>query len=222
MKPFRPPSAPVATNAILIGCVVVQVLMTLVGPGTADSLIYRAALIPARVSGLVGAMPGSLPAPVTLVTWMFIHGGWLHLGMNAIFMLLVGRFVEWVLGPGRLVALFLGGGVISGLAQVLAAPNSVEPVVGASGAIAAVFGCYAVLFAKRRVPDKHLGPIRIPGELLTALWFCAAWIALQLLTGLTLNRGTVGIAIWAHIGGFVAGILFAYLAGRRPRSNAGI
>lgn len=222
MKPFRPPAAPIATNAILIGCAVVQLLMTLVGQSTADSLLYRAALIPARITGLVAGMPGSLPAPATLLTWMFIHGSWVHFGMNAVFLLLVGRFVEWVLGPAKLVALFLGGGVISGIAQVLAAPVSVEPVVGASGAIAAVFGCYAVLFAKRRVPDKHLGPVRIPGELLTALWFCAAWIGLQLLTGVVLNRGAVGIAIWAHIGGFVAGIVFGHLAGRRPKSNAGV
>ena len=220
MKPFRPPSAPIATNAILIGCAVVQLLLTLIGPAAAGAVIYRAALIPARLSGLVGPMPGSIPAPLTLVTWIFIHGGWAHLGMNLIFLALVGRFVEWVLGPGRLVALFLIGGVVSGLAQVVVEPASVEPVVGASGAIAAVFGCYAVLFAKKRVTDKRLLGARIPGELLTALWFAAAWIGLQLLTGAVMNRGVEGIAIWAHIGGFLTGLIFAHLAARRPRSNA--
>ena len=220
MKPFRPPSAPIATNAILIGCVVVQALLTVVGPQTETQIIWRAGLIPARLSGLLAPLPGSVPAPLTMVTSQFIHGGWAHLGMNALFLLFVGRFVEWVLGTGRLVALFLIGSVVAGLAQVLADPSSGEPVVGASGAIAAVFGCYAVLFAKRRVPDKHVGPLRIPGELLTALWFCAAWVGLQLLTGAVMNRGAVGIAIWAHIGGFVTGLLFAHTVGRRPRSNA--
>ncbi len=222
MKPFRPPSAPVATNAILIGCAVVQLLLSVLGPAAENDVVFRAALIPARLSGLVASLPGSVPAPLTLVTWLFIHGGWLHLGMNVVFMLLVGRLVEWVLGPGRLIALYLIGGVAAGLAQVLADPMSVEPVVGASGAIAAVFGCYAVLFAKKRVADKHLGSVRVPGELLTALWFASAWIGLQLLTGAVMNKGGGGIAIWAHIGGFIAGLLFAHLAGRRPRSNAAL
>lgn len=219
MKPFKPPSAPVATNAILVGCAVVQVLMTVIGPQAEAQVVWRAGLIPARFSGLLASLPGSIPAPLTLVTSLFLHGGWLHLGMNLIFLALVGRFVEWVLGPGKLVALYLIGGVVAGLLQVVVEPMSGEPVIGASGAIAAVFGCYAVIFAKKRVTDKHVGPVRLPGELLTALWFAAAWIGLQLLTGLVFNRSVEGIAIWAHIGGFVAGLAFAYLAARRPRSS---
>lgn len=220
MKPYRPPAAARATHAILIGCVAVQLLVSLLSASAYSELVYRAGLIPARLSGLVGGIDGALPAPLTLLTSLFIHGGWFHLGMNAVFLLLVGRFVEWVLGPARLIALFVIGGVAAGFAQTLADPSSVDPVIGASGAISAIFGCYAVLFGRRKVATRRLLGISIPGELLTSLWFLAAWVGLQVLTGAILNGPGGGIAIWAHIGGFAAGLAAAHFMTRRPRSNA--
>lgn len=220
MKPYRPPAPARATNMILIGCVAVQALVSLLGASAFEELVYRAGLIPARLSGVVEGIDGAMPAPLTLLTSLFIHAGWFHLGMNAVFLLLVGRHVEWVLGPTRLVMLFVAGGTAAGFAQTLADPASVEPVIGASGAISAIFGCYAVLFGRRKLGTRNLLGLKLSGELLTSLWFLTAWIALQLLTGAVLNGPGGGIAIWAHIGGFATGLLYAHLLTRRPRSNA--
>ena len=99
-------------------------------------------------------------------------------------------------------------------------PESTLPVIGASGAIAAVFACYAMLFARRRANARRILGIAMSSELLTALWFAAAWIGLQLLTGAAFNGQGGGIAIWAHIGGFVAGLIIARSLSRRRRSNA--
>ena len=93
------------------------------------------------------------------------------------------------------------------------------PVVGASGAIAAVFGAYAVLFARSRAEPRTILGITLSGELLTSLWYAATWIGLQLLTGLAFNTGNSGfeIAIWTHIGGFLAGLIMGRLWGRGPQ-----
>jgi membrane associated rhomboid family serine protease len=219
VKPFKPPARARATNAILIGCVAVQLLLTLLGSAANAEIIFRTGLIPARLSGVVGGVDGAVPAPLTLLTSLFVHGGWLHLGMNALFLLVVGRMVEWVLGPARLLALYLIGGVAAGFLQVIVDPSAVEPVVGASGAISAVFGCYAVMFARRRLADRRIAGIAVSGALLTSLWFAAAWTMLQLATGAIMGREGVGIAVWAHVGGFLAGLVYAHAIMRRPKSN---
>lgn len=192
--------------------------MTLASPAFGGGVLSEAGLIPARLTGMVD-VPGAVPAPLTLLTSLFIHGGWLHLGMNLVFLLLVGRMVEWVVGPAKLLAIFAIGGIVGGLAQVMVAPDSIYPVIGASGAIAAVFACYATLFARRRANARQVLGINMSSEFLTALWFAAVWIGLQLLTGVAFNNEGGGVAIWAHIGGFVAGLILAQPLLARRRSN---
>ncbi len=219
MQPFQPPKPARVTNAIVLTCIAIQLLMTVAGPAFGTELIVRAGLIPARLTGAVEMDMLAVPAPLTLLTSLFIHGGWLHLGLNLVFLLLVGRMVEWVAGPGKLLAIFAMGGIAGGLAQVLATPNSGFPVVGASGAISAVFAAYATLFARRRANARTLLGMNISSELLTALWFAAVWIGIQLMTGAAFNGQGGGIAIWAHIGGFVAGLIMAQPLLRRRQSN---
>jgi membrane associated rhomboid family serine protease len=219
VRPFQPPKPARATNAIILLCVAVQLLAMLAGHNALVELAVRAGLMPARLTGVVDLGMTAVPAPLTLVTSLFVHGGWLHLILNLLFLLIVGRMVEWVIGPTRLVGLFVAGGVAGGLLQTLVSPESTLPVIGASGAIAAVFACYATLFAKSRANARTLFGVRISSEFLTALWFAAVWIGLQLMTGAAFNAGGGGIAIWAHIGGFVAGLFIARLLTRRPRSN---
>lgn len=219
MQPFQPPKAARATNAIVLVCLAVQLLATIGGPTFLANLAVRGGLMPARLTGVVD-LPGiAVPAPLTLLTSLFIHGSWLHLGLNLLFLLLVGRMVEWVIGPARLLLLFLLGGLVGGVLQVLVTPESTLPVIGASGAIAAVFACYATLFARRRANARQLFGLKLSSEALTALWFAAVWIGLQLMTGVAFNEQGGGIAIWAHIGGFVAGLIVAQPLSRRPRSN---
>jgi membrane associated rhomboid family serine protease len=208
MKPFRPPETR-ATKAIVIVCALVELAVLFAGAGFDRALALNAGLVPARLTGEVIGLPSALPAPLTLVTHMFLHGGLIHLVMNMVFLAWVGRSIEWVIGPVRLFLLFLLGGIAGGLVQVLATPASIIPVVGASGGVSAVFATYALVFARSdEAPATVLG-IRLSGEVVRALRYAALWIGLQLLVAVAFNSGGgPGIAIWAHIGGFVAGLLF--------------
>jgi membrane associated rhomboid family serine protease len=218
VKPFKPPQMSRVTRGLILACLAVQVAITVAGPVTGSELAMRFALIPARLSGALEGMQGNVPAVLTPLTSMFLHFGWAHLILNLVFLGLVGRHVEWVLGPARFLALFVGGGLAAAAVQILSDPLSTYPVAGASGAISAVFGCYALLFARRRATARRLLGRTIPSGVLTALWFAAVWIGVQLLTGLVAGMSGLGIAIWAHIGGFIVGLLYAapYLRAARP------
>ncbi|GGI75550.1 rhomboid family intramembrane serine protease [Polymorphobacter multimanifer] len=216
MKPFKPPS-PMATNGLILLCVAVQGALLIGGSGFDSAIIARYGLVPARISAvLAGVEPaGSLGIGVT---HMFLHSGLLHLGLNMLFLAWVGRYVEWVTGRIGLIGLFLAGGLVGGAAQWFADPASMSPVIGASGAIAAVFGAYAMMFARSRAGGRRVLGIAVPGELLTALWYAASWIGLQLLMGVAFSGGLLGggIAIWTHIGGFLTGLILARFWGRGP------
>ena len=198
-----------ATRIILLVCVAIEIAFLFLGEATARSVLKMAGLVPARVTGtIVGVADGPLPVPLTFLTHIFLHSGWVHLAMNMVFLAWVGRQVEGLVGTGRFLLLFFAGGVAGGALQVLFTPSSVAPVVGASGAISAVFASYALMFARNTEdPATFLG-IHLSAETVRALRYAALWIGLQLLTGAAFNSpGTPGIAIWAHIGGFVAGLL---------------
>ena len=208
MKPFKPPTA-YATRGILLLCVGLQLLALVMGAGFDQALVLAAGLVPARLTGEVIGLDGAIPAPLTLITHMFLHGGLLHLAMNMVFLAWVGRNVEWLIGPARLLLLFMLGGVAGGLLQVFMTPASVIPVVGASGAIAAIFATYALLFAQNGEAPVMVFGLKISGETVRAFRYAALWIGLQLLTAVAFNvPGSGGVAIWAHIGGFIVGLLF--------------
>jgi membrane associated rhomboid family serine protease len=205
---FTPPSAPV-TRAIVAVCVLVQLTSTIGGVAFSDTLADHAALIPVRVVGFVPSRVGDVPAALTLLTSLFLHAGWIHLVLNMTFLLWVGRHVEIAVGRARFVLLYGVSGIVGGLLQVAVAPHSIEPVVGASGAIAGVFGAYAILFARSRAAARRVLGIPVSAEVATALWYAITWIVLQLLTAVAFNAGVGGIAIWTHIGGFIVGLIFA-------------
>ncbi len=222
MKPFKPPPAPV-TRVLLLTCIIIQLAVSIGGSAFGEMLTLRAALIPARLSGVAHGVPGSVPAVLTLLTSLFLHAGWLHLTLNLVFLAWVGKYCEWALGRWRFIALYLLAGVAGGVLQYLVAPTSSMPVIGASGAIAGVFGAYAVLFARNQLESRTVLGVQVSSEALTAMWYAAAWIGLQLLTAVAFNTGPVGggllgqgVAIWAHIGGFVTGLLFAQPFLREP------
>ena len=193
---------------MLAGIVAIQIALTLAGPSFADRTILQAGLIPARLTGAAALADSALPPALTLVSSMFLHGGWLHLGMNALFLIVIARFVEPVLGAGRFLLLYTVGGIAGGLVQVLASPGSLDPVIGASGAISAVFGTYVMRFAARPAPGPS-GTAR--SEWLIAARFALAWGALQLLVSLA----GLGIAVWAHVGGFLVGLALGIRLPRR-------
>ncbi|MBR9841286.1 MAG: rhomboid family intramembrane serine protease [Rhodobacteraceae bacterium] len=163
-----------------------------------SAFFYDWALIPALVTQGDG-IPG-------LFTSMFLHGGLAHLAGNMLFLFIFGDNIEDELGHGRYLAFYLGCGVIAGLAHYLAAPLSPVPTVGASGAIAGVMGGYLLLFPKARV-DIFIFLIIFFKILPVPAWILlAVWFALQLLGGFGAQGDGSGVAYWAHLGGFVAGM----------------
>ena len=218
MTSGRPPPAPV-TLTIIVACLLVQIVVTVGGGLLAARLGLQAGLIPARLGGTAIGLPGSVPAALTLVTSLFLHAGWIHLALNLTFLAWVGRHVESVTGSAGFAALYIVGGIAGGLLQFIVGPGSLAPVIGASGAVAGVFGAYAVMFARSRAAAQRVLGVAVSSEVATAVWYAATWIGLQLLTAVAFNTGGQGVAIWAHIGGFVTGLIFAQPFGRVGRSD---
>lgn len=202
------PDAP-ATRLIIIACVILQLLVLFMGAGFERWLLLSGGLIPARVTGLIIGFDAGLPMPLTFLSHIFLHGGFAHLAMNMLFLAWVGRQVECGIGSLKMLLIFLGGGIAGGLLQVLMTPTSVTPIVGASGAISAIFAAYAMLFARPGEEPANILGIRLSGETVRALRYAALWVGLQLLTAVAFGApGSPGIAIWAHIGGFLFGLAF--------------
>lgn len=161
---------------------------------------------------------GGAPPVLTLVTSTFIHGGWMHLLVNMLFLWVFGDNVEDRLGRLRYLAFYLLSGVAANLAHGLAAPAADVPVVGASGAVAGVLGAYFVGFPRSRITSLVFLGVFVTVTRVPAVIFLVVWFILQLFMGLA-SFGAPGqtVAWWAHIGGFVAGAaLFSLLRALRP------
>lgn len=200
---MKPHDAPVITGFAL-ACVVIFVLLTITG-FQANAMI-GAGFIPARFGVDVVAPPGTMvPFFLTPLTSALLHGGWLHLIFNMVMLLYIGRQLEAPLG-GRAMAILLVAGAYAGaIAQWAADPQSSVPMIGASGAISALLAVFALIFSRTRT--SAIGPI--PAHWVRALWLAAAWIGLQLLLGFAGGGGFGAVAIWAHVGGFLAGLVLA-------------
>jgi membrane associated rhomboid family serine protease len=165
-----------------------------------------------------GIIPAEFAWP-TLVSSMFLHGGWLHVIGNMWYLWIFGDNVEDRLGHGRYLVFYLLCGALAGLAQTLVNPESYIPTIGASGAIAAVMGAYFVLYPHSRV--LTLIPLFIFIEIIEipAVFFLGFWFLMQLFAGAGSIANTAGsqggIAFWAHVAGFVAGLGGVFVF-RRP------
>ena len=200
---MKPQDAPLVTGYAL-ACVVVFVLLWVTG--YQFDVIVRAGFIPARFGSELVAPPGTMvPAALTPLTSAFLHGGWLHLIFNMIMLLFIGRQLEAPLGAKAMGVLLVAGAYVGAFAQYLADPASSVPMIGASGAISALIAVFALIFSRSQT--KAIGPI--PAHWVRALWLAVAWIGLQLLLGFAGGGDLGAIAIWAHVGGFLAGLLLA-------------
>ena len=167
--------------------------------------------MPARLTGQwdAGARGGRELAPI--LTSMFLHGGWLHLAFNLWFLWIFGDNVEDRLGHARYLFLYLAAGVAATLAHVFANPGSTLPAVGASGAIAGVLGAYLLAYPRARVTTLIPIFVFIHVTVLPAWVVLGMWFALQFLSGAlalaTTQASAGGVAWWAHIGGFAAGVV---------------
>jgi len=191
--------------------IIVFILELMAGPSL-ETALYEIALIPANVTA--GFDLGDMKA---IFTSMFLHAGLSHLLGNMLYLWIFGDNVEDRLGHFWYLVFYLAGGIMAAFAHVALNPNSVIPTVGASGAIAAVLGAYLILFPQVKVLTFvpigfFLRLTLLPASLLLGFWF-----VLQLFNGLlTLGLADMGgTAFWAHIGGFVFGVLIGWLCNKK-------
>ena len=192
------------TNGLIIANVVIFLVLLIFG--WQQEAVLRGGLFPIRLSGEaldLTAYGWLVPAWLTPLSAAFLHAGLLHLSMNMLMLLFCGRYVEQALGPGLMAILYITGAYAAAIAQYAVDTTSMVPMIGASGAVSAILGAYALLFARNRV--DAVGPI--PSHVVRILWLALAWIGIQLMIGVATSGNLQGIAIFAHIGGFVTGLV---------------
>lgn len=208
---WRPP---VVTRALVAANLIVFALEILLG----TPLLLALAFVPAQLTELLGGGgdPGVL---LDLFTAMFLHGGVAHLLGNMVFLWIFGDNVEAALGKGWFLPFYLACGLAASAVQYATAPLSGIPNLGASGAISGVLGAYLVLFPSASVRvfvwpfSLFVGTLGVPAVVWIGIWF-----ALQLFSGVQGlgMEAAGGVAFWAHVGGFVAGLLLVWVMPRRP------
>ena len=208
---------PVVTMIIIFVNVLVWLYEVLLPAPALNQFFASLALIPLRITSAPDAS-----AIFSLFSSMFMHAGWLHIIGNMLYLWIFGDNVEDRLGHVLFLLFYLAGGVLAALAQVAFAPGSQVPILGASGAIAAVLGAYLVLFPHQRVRNLiiffgFIRTVELPAILVLGLWF-----VLQILSGITAMATTAsgGTAWFAHIGGFVFGILIGLLTRQLDRAKS--
>ncbi len=155
-------------------------------------------------------LPNSpVPEPLTFLTYMFLHAGWMHLLSNMLFIWIFADNVEDAFGHFAFALFYLLSGIGGAFAHVLMAPGSDVPLIGASGAVSGVIGAYVLLYPRARI--WILLFYRIPLRI-SAIWVLGGWLLLQILSALTAKTGgDVAVAWWAHIGGFSVGLAMTFL-----------
>ena len=170
--------------------------------GAIPAVVNHAAVLPAEYT--------KLPSELTLISYMFLHGGWLHLAGNMAFLWVFGDNVEDAMGHARFLAFYLLCGVAGGLAHALAVPDSASPLVGASAGISGLVGAYLMLHPNVRIWVVVLFGIPLH---ISAIWPLGAWIGFQLVS--LIISGDQETAWWAHVGGLLAGALLVVFMRRR-------
>ena len=230
MFPYKDENPTELTPVVTVGIIALNLLawVFVQGMGAEEPLarsVCQLGLIPGAV---LGTAPAGTPVPLgpgvvcvlpadfhpwTVLTSMFMHGGWFHIIGNMWFLWVFGNNIEDSMGHARFVVFYLLCGVAAAAAQVLVAPRSVVPMVGASGAISGVMGGYVLLYPRVRVHTIvtlgfFLTRITLPAYVMLGYWF-----VLQLLMGAVgaLSATEGGVAVWAHVGGFVAGLVLVKL-----------
>lgn len=206
---------PIVTVAIIVLNVLVFIYQFSLPQEEAVRLIMKGGMIPGEVTAGFG-----LSEATSLLTSMFMHGSWLHVLGNMLYLWIFGDNIEETMGAGAFLLFYLTAGIAAALAQIAVYPTSTVPTVGASGAVAGVLGAYLVLFPHARVRTlifvfRFIRLVELPAIIVLGLWFL-----LQVVNGLAslgMMGTTGGVAWFAHIGGFVTGLLVGWrLRKKRP------
>lgn len=190
-------TTPFVTVAIIVANALVFVYELSLGPYANDFVAYFG-LVPAAFSW------------ANVFTSMFVHGGLLHVAGNMLYLWIFGDNVEDQMGHGRFLVFYLACGTIAALVQTMMVPDSVVPMVGASGAIAGTMGAYFVLYPRSRIVSLVFLFIFVQVVEIPAIFFLGFWFLMQFLSGVgsiaTTAQSAGGVAFWAHVAGFAAGI----------------
>ncbi len=199
---------------ICIGAFLWQVSMP---PEARQSIALSFGMIPIVVLGQADLAPDLVVVPpwMSVVTSMFLHAGWLHIIGNMLFLRIFGDNVEDAMSPLRFILFYLLCGTVAALTQALIAPDSEIPMIGASGAIAGVLGAYLVLFPKANVRVLVVVLLFIRVVKVPALLVLGVWFAVQLISAAEAPAAAGGVAFWAHIGGFLSGLVLLPVFKRR-------
>ncbi len=207
---------PVLTLVFIGLCVLVFLWQVSLGPAANQQAVYSLGVIPAVLLGQVSLPPELevLPPALTIATSMFLHGGFMHLAGNMLYLWIFGNNVEDALGHARFLMFYFLCGAAAVFGQVLQNPSSAIPMIGASGAISGVLGAYLLLYPHARV--LVLLPLGFYAQLirLPAAWVLGFWFVLQLINSMLSDPGAAGVAWFAHIGGFIAGMALVPLIKR--------
>jgi membrane associated rhomboid family serine protease len=208
---------PFVTVALIVACSLVFLWQFTLGEWEFETVVFRLGVIPATLVGGKELPPALhlVPPELTLFTSMFLHGGWMHLIGNMLYLWIFGNNVEDSMGHVRFVLFYLACGVIAALVQSYPDPNSTIPMIGASGAISGVLGAYLLLYPRAHVlvllPLGYFSQlVHLPAMLVLGFWFL-----LQLINSFFAASGSGGVAWGAHIGGFIAGMILIPLFKRR-------
>ncbi|HEY7670738.1 MAG TPA: rhomboid family intramembrane serine protease [Gammaproteobacteria bacterium] len=213
-------SAPVVTITLIAVNVLVFIWQLVLPPDGAEAAVYSLGLVPAVLFGSA-ELPADIrtvPALMTPITSMFLHGGFLHLAGNMLYLWVFGDNIEDRMGPGRFLLFYVLCGIAAAFAQALFDMDSRIPMIGASGAVSGVLGAYLLLYP--RTPVLVAIPLfivlytfHVPAVIVLGIWFVG-----QLLSSLA-QAGEAGVAFRAHVGGFVAGLLLIRLFARSSRPS---
>jgi membrane associated rhomboid family serine protease len=214
---------PVVTVALIVACAAVFLWQASLPPGADEAAVRAYGMTPAVLFG-----QARLPAPLavvapaaTVLTSMFLHGGWMHLIGNMLYLWIFGNNIEDAMGHVRFVVFYLMCGTVAALAQGLAEPDSTVPMIGASGAVSGVLGAYLVLYPRAHVVVLIFAGVFTRTARLPALIVLGFWFVLQFFNVFLSAGGTGGgVAYWAHVGGFIAGTILIFPF-RRHRSGFG-
>lgn len=211
---------PFITILLILACVAifVYVYYGLESEPAVQRVLLEYGATPARLLA-----PGGFPdAAPTLVTSVFLHGSWLHLGGNMLYLWIFGDNVEDLMGHSGFLLFYLLAGAVATLTHALLNPTSTMPLIGASGAIAGVLGAYLILFPRARIRSLAILGYYVTTVSIPAVVYLPVWFLLQFFSGvasLGAGAGGGGVAWWAHVGGFVTGIVLVPFFARRRRSE---
>ena len=223
-------SVPIVTMALIVLNVAAYVYQLSLGfavdpsgRAAAEAFVFEFGATPCRLTAACDR--GDFPSPyVTLFTSMFLHGSPLHVGGNMLYLWIFGDNVEDILGHGRFLVFYLLSGVVAAAAQTITSPTSTVPMIGASGAVSGVLGAYLLLFPYATILTLMIFGFFVRSVHIPAVIVLGFWIILQVINGwLTVSASAMGrgesggVAWFAHIGGFLAGMVLLLLF--RPRTS---